>query len=121
MEKYFERRDEKNAKLHLAVEEIERQLASWPAPGAGSDAAAPDAALGALRLSWSALLSVMDLQATPLVAECPHCHATGMREATVCGTCWQKLTPPAAEPTKAAAEPTKAAAEPTKAAAATAG
>lgn len=92
MEKrYFERRDEKNDKLHIAVDAISKQLADWPKAGASE---LSDAALSALRTSWAALLSTLDLQAMREVSECPTCHAVGMREATVCGTCWAKLTPP---------------------------
>ena len=50
--------------------------------------------LTALRASWGALVDVLALGPAPEYRECPHCGTTGMRAATRCGHCWEKLVPP---------------------------
>ncbi len=56
--------------------------------------------IGDLTAAWAALVKVMALGPEPELRECPACHQTGMRAATLCGYCWTKLAPlaPAASP-----------------------
>ena len=49
--------------------------------------------IGDLTASWAALVKVMALGPDPELRECPACHQTGMRAATLCGYCWTKLSP----------------------------
>jgi hypothetical protein len=48
----------------------------------------------ALLASFDDLVDQLALGPEPEVRECPKCRGIGMRIATVCGTCWTKLTPP---------------------------
>ncbi len=48
-----------------------------------------------LRSSFNDLVLQLALGPEPEVRECPACKVVGIREATVCGFCWTKLTPPA--------------------------
>ena len=48
----------------------------------------------ALRASWGALVTELALGPAPEYRKCPHCGGTGMRAATRCSTCWEKLVPP---------------------------
>jgi hypothetical protein len=50
--------------------------------------------LEALRASWVALVDALALGPAPEYRKCPHCAATGMRAATRCSACWEKLVPP---------------------------
>ncbi|MBI5071086.1 MAG: hypothetical protein HZB56_22945 [Deltaproteobacteria bacterium] len=70
-----------------AMQSVEQALAAAP----GGDA------LDRLRTSWTRLVDVLALGPAPALRTCPNCGATGMREATRCGTCWSKLVPPGAE------------------------
>src|SRR5512138_1046598 len=49
--------------------------------------------IGDLAASWAELVKVMALGPEPKLRECPVCHKTGMRAATLCGYCWTKLLP----------------------------
>lgn len=49
--------------------------------------------IGDLTASWAELVKVMALGPEPELRECPVCHQTGMRAATLCGYCWTKLVP----------------------------
>ncbi len=57
--------------------------------GLGNAAVAPRG--DALRASWGKLVSFMALGPAPEVRTCPKCGREGMREATLCGYCWEKL------------------------------
>jgi hypothetical protein len=50
--------------------------------------------LDALRASWVALVDALALGPAPEYRKCPHCGSAGMRAATRCSTCWEKLVPP---------------------------
>lgn len=52
---------------------------------------------GPLRASWADLVRELALGPEPEVRECPVCGSVGMRDATRCGHCWAKLTPPPRE------------------------
>lgn len=47
-----------------------------------------------LRSSWKRLVDVLALGPAPERRACPHCGTMGMRAATRCGSCWEKLVPP---------------------------
>ena len=47
-----------------------------------------------LETPFAALVKHVDVGVAPEVRVCPGCQQTGMREATTCGYCWMKLTPP---------------------------
>lgn len=49
--------------------------------------------IGNLTASWAELVKVMALGPEPELRECPVCHQSGMRAATLCGYCWTKLLP----------------------------
>jgi hypothetical protein len=58
--------------------------------------ARPDVAdTTALLSSWAELVEFLDLGPPPELRACPFCGSVGMRPATLCGTCWRKLEPPA--------------------------
>lgn len=44
----------------------------------------------------SRLVTALALGPDAATRTCPHCGNSGMRDATLCGYCWQKLVPPAA-------------------------
>lgn len=43
--------------------------------------------------SFGALEKELDLGEARKLRKCPACGSSGMAEATICGTCWTKLTP----------------------------
>ena len=49
--------------------------------------------MDALRASWRALVTELALGPAPEYRKCPHCGGTGMRDATRCSCCWEKLVP----------------------------
>jgi hypothetical protein len=51
-------------------------------------------ASAALVHSWAALVDWLALGPTPQVRGCPRCGSTVMLEATTCGYCWARPTPP---------------------------
>jgi hypothetical protein len=58
--------------------------------------ARPDVAdTAALLSSWAELVEFLDLGPPPELRACPFCGSVGMRPATLCGTCWRRLEPPA--------------------------
>jgi hypothetical protein len=67
-------------------QEMSRLAARPEQPGAGNKA---------LLASWAELVEYLALGPAPEVRSCPSCGASGMRAATVCGTCWTRLVPPA--------------------------
>jgi hypothetical protein len=72
--------------LRATVEQVDREIGALPATSA------------ALRGAWAQLLGVLAFGPAPATRECPNCGRPGMRDATLCGYCWKKLTPlPAAE------------------------
>ncbi len=76
--------DPARSRLRATVDAIEKQVAGLPKDAAGE-------ALGA---SWTDLVGQLALGPEPEVRNCPKCGGLGARMATVCGTCWTKLTPP---------------------------
>ena len=78
----------------VAVNRQVSRLSAEAATGIGATT------IGDLTASWSQLVNVMALGPEPGLRECPVCHQTGMRAATLCGYCWTKLLPLA--PTDAA-------------------
>lgn len=48
-----------------------------------------------LHATFARLVTQLALGPEPELRNCPSCGALGMRAATLCGSCWVKLTPPA--------------------------
>jgi hypothetical protein len=75
--------------LRPLVEELDVEMTRLAARGnAGGDTMA-------LLASWGKLVEFLALGPAPELRTCPSCGSTGMRAATVCGTCWGKLEPAA--------------------------
>ncbi len=55
-----------------------------------------DADTAGLLSAWARLVDFLALGPAPELRACPFCGAVGMRAATLCGTCWRRLDPPAA-------------------------
>ncbi len=49
--------------------------------------------LAKLMVSWGELVTQLALGPEPEYRECPSCGHISMRQATLCGRCWTKLTP----------------------------
>lgn len=47
-----------------------------------------------LQAALTRLVAELDLGAERAMRACPTCGSSGFRDATLCGTCWSKLTPP---------------------------
>jgi len=45
-----------------------------------------------LQAALTALVTELDLGVEPVLRACPKCGAAGFREATLCSSCWSKLT-----------------------------
>ena len=59
------------------------------------------AGVAALVGSWARLVEFLALGPAPELRDCPRCGSVGMRAATLCGTCWEKLVPPDERPAEA--------------------
>jgi hypothetical protein len=81
------RPDAARSKLRDLVAAVDREMSRLPKPQGGAE----DAAMGGLRVAWSALVDLMALGPEPEYRTCPTCGNIGMRTATVCGYCWSKL------------------------------
>lgn len=87
---FFEARDARTSRLHTAMDAVERELGKLPATTPDEDAAG-------LRGAWTAFVKLLALDPVLELRECPTCHQVGMRAATRCGHCWDKLVPPATD------------------------
>jgi hypothetical protein len=56
-------------------------------------------ALAKVDEAWRVFGARLALGPDPAVVHCPSCDATIMRDATLCGHCWTKLSPASATPT----------------------
>jgi hypothetical protein len=84
--------DPARSRLRATVAKMDRELAALKtAAKADPDGKGLHDALFA---SFDDLVDQLALGPEPEVRECPKCGGIGMRVATVCGTCWTKLTPP---------------------------
>jgi hypothetical protein len=92
-ERYFEASDAGRAALRTAVSEVEQQIAHLQNARAGADRG--------LAASWAALVKLLALGPAHQLRECPSCGQLGMRDATRCGHCWERL-PAVASVTEAA-------------------
>ncbi len=54
-----------------------------------------DADTAGLLSAWARLVEFLALGPAPELRACPFCGGVGMRAATLCGTCWRRLDPPA--------------------------
>ena len=68
--------------LRAAVEQVDGEIAALPGPSSRLSAA------------WSRLVGALALGPAPATRKCPRCGHVGMRDATLCGFCWEKLVPP---------------------------
>jgi hypothetical protein len=75
--------------LRSLLGDIDRELVALfgPVPAEG----APHS--HALRASWKRLMGALALGPAPELRECPVCHHGCRIAATLCGSCWTKLTP----------------------------
>jgi hypothetical protein len=80
MPEVFTAPDSSRTKLRTTLATIERQLAAMPD--------------GPLAASFAELKKELDLGPEPQLRACPVCGQVGMAAATLCGSCWAKLTPP---------------------------
>jgi hypothetical protein len=77
-------------RLRPLVEALDREMSRSLARGyVGADDTT------ALLASWAKLVEFLALEPAPALRACPFCGSIGMRAATLCGTCWRKLEPPA--------------------------
>jgi len=72
--------DPARSKLRAAVAAVEGSL-----PPGGPDG---------FQAAWRSLVDLLALGPEPKYHKCPTCGWMGMHDATVCGHCWTKLTPP---------------------------
>lgn len=78
--------DPARSRLRATVAAVARHMAALdPAPGEAGES---------LKANWADLVELLALGPEPELRECPSCGKSGMRQATVCGFCWSKLTPP---------------------------
>lgn len=80
-------------KTLASIEQQLESLAQQPVPEGTQRSVAE------LRTSWSALVKLLALGPEPEVRVCPTCKHTVMRVASLCGYCWTKLEPLAAQST----------------------
>jgi hypothetical protein len=85
--------DPARSRLRATIATMEKELSSLRASSAkGGGGGAYDALIA----SFDDLVRQLALGPEPEVRECPKCGGIGMRFATLCGSCWTKLTPPKA-------------------------
>jgi hypothetical protein len=77
--------------LRSFVEGVEQDVALLSKSASAQDSAS----VARLAGSWGRLVDFLALGPAPELRACPHCGAVGMRAATLCGSCWRKLVPPA--------------------------
>ncbi|MEQ1565453.1 MAG: hypothetical protein ABMA64_07440 [Myxococcota bacterium] len=75
------------ALLRATVATLDREIGLLPPPASPNE----------LVPSWRALVEQLDLGPPPVYRECPACGQRGRPDASVCGFCWTKLAPLAAE------------------------
>ena len=80
-------------RLRDLLTRIGRELATLPSEAMRESDAASARRLAA---SWEELVVLLALGPAPQLRECPACKHEGMRAATRCGYCWEKLAPLAA-------------------------
>ncbi len=76
--------------LRPIVEAVDREMTRLAAR-----ARATDAEMAGLLSAWAKLVEFLALGPAPELRACPYCGGVGMRAATLCGTCWRRLDPPA--------------------------
>jgi hypothetical protein len=77
--------DPRGTELRLLAAAVDRAL--------GSEADRPSS--DSLRTAWAAMVTALALGPEPELRPCPHCKRNGIPQASLCGYCWTKLTPPA--------------------------
>jgi hypothetical protein len=77
------------SEMRVLVARVEAEVSRIATPlGNGNDPGTD------LATAWHALVDLLALGPEPETRACPMCGAIGMRAATLCGSCWSKLTPP---------------------------
>jgi hypothetical protein len=84
--------DAARTRLRTTVATMDREIARLTKESTDSEGKSP---LSGLVAPWADLVAQLALGSEPEVRECPVCGAIGMRYATLCGSCWTKLEPPA--------------------------
>jgi hypothetical protein len=72
--------DDARSRLRRILGEMQTQVTAAKAPEP-------------LQTALTALVTELDLGAEPILRACPACGSMGAHNATLCGTCWAKLTP----------------------------
>ncbi|MBL8951509.1 MAG: hypothetical protein JNK82_12065 [Myxococcaceae bacterium] len=75
--------DPNRAGLRVAVADIDDALGAVSRSG---DARLTNA--------WARLVNLLALGPAPALRACPRCGRAGMRDAKICGYCWERLSPP---------------------------
>ena len=84
----FPHREADTVRLRTVISAIDRELSLLPtSEGDGVPATQP------LRSSWAELVELLAVGPAPETRLCPTCGHLGMRAATRCGNCWNKLQP----------------------------
>ncbi len=83
----YEGPDAARSRLRATLATIEHELSLLPKP---DEKATPSG----LAASFADLVQQLALGPEPETRVCPVCGSIGMRAATICSTCWTKLTPP---------------------------
>jgi hypothetical protein len=83
--------DAARSRLRAIVATIDREISQLPTPIITGDSQKPANGLSA---PWADLVELLALGPEPAVRECPKCKHIGMHEATRCGYCWTRLSPP---------------------------
>jgi hypothetical protein len=83
--------------LRGAIDQVDREIAvlGQGVPGQASP----------LRTAWSRLVTLLAIEPSRAMRNCPRCGQPGMRDATLCGYCWLKLVAPMAGGGGAGANP----------------
>lgn len=76
--------------IHEEVAAVARKLAGLTML---LETAESKAAAAALQTSWASLVDILDLPPPTEIRSCPKCRKTVLREATLCGYCWNRLDP----------------------------
>jgi hypothetical protein len=82
--------DAARSQLRALVAIVESDISRLPNQDTSADG---KNATNELRASWIGLVKLLALGDEPELRDCPECGRAGMRDASVCGYCWAKITP----------------------------
>jgi hypothetical protein len=86
----FSHLDETRSRLRATVAALGRELSLLPAPKSSASTGTPHR----LDECFADLVEQLALGPEPEVRDCPYCGEACMHAATLCSSCWSKLTPP---------------------------